>query len=157
MINKPPSIPLPGEGKRGEQGHLGYLLRQAAAAQRQRMERTLADLPITAPQFALLTMLDAYPGCSNADLARLTLLTPQTVSPMVTALERAGLLTRTPHSQHGRIRHLVLSPAGLALLAEAKARVARLEQEMAASLDGAELQLIKRWLASLASGMGCEE
>ncbi|MGL6317983.1 MarR family transcriptional regulator [Aeromonas hydrophila] len=44
-------------------------------------------MAITAPQFALLTMLDAYPGSSNAELARLTLLTPQTVSPMVTSLE----------------------------------------------------------------------
>ncbi|MGL6602901.1 hypothetical protein ACSZN2_15115 [Aeromonas hydrophila] len=56
MINKPPlstelpiPLPAPGEGKRGEAGHLGYLLRQAAAAQRLRMERALADLPITAP------------------------------------------------------------------------------------------------------------
>ena len=82
MINKPLEyraahpLPAPGEGKRGEAGHLGYLLRQAAA-QRLRMERALADLPITAPQFALLTMLDAYPGSSNAELARLTLLTPR--------------------------------------------------------------------------------
>ncbi|MGL6468642.1 hypothetical protein ACSZNP_15270 [Aeromonas hydrophila] len=83
MINKPllstelPSPCPPRRGKRGEAGHLGYLLRQAAAAQRLRMERALADLPITAPQFALLTMLDAYPGSSNAELARLTLLTPR--------------------------------------------------------------------------------
>lgn len=73
----PIPLPAPGEGKRGEAGHLGYLLRQAAAAQRLRMEQALADLPITAPQFALLTMLDAYPGSSNAELARLTLLTPR--------------------------------------------------------------------------------
>ncbi|MGL6464963.1 MarR family winged helix-turn-helix transcriptional regulator [Aeromonas hydrophila] len=160
MINKPPlstelpiPLPAPGEGKRGEAGHLGYLLRQAAAAQRLRMERVLADLPITAPQFALLTMLDAYPGSSNAELARLTLLTPQTVSPMVTSLERSGLLARTPHLQHGRIQQLSLSPAGATLLAEAKARVARLEQELAAPLAEEELLLVKRWLANLASGM----
>lgn len=160
MIDKPlvetglkPETPAPGEGKRGEAGHLGYLLRQAAAAQRLRMERALADLPVTAPQFALLTMLDAYPGSSNAELARLTLLTPQTISPMVTSLERSGLLARTPHAVHGRIQQLSLSPAGAELLAQAKARVALLEQALAAPLDETELQLVKRWLASLASGM----
>ncbi len=160
MIDKPlvetglkPETPTPGEGKRGEAGHLGYLLRQAAAAQRLRMERALADLPVTAPQFALLTMLDAYPGSSNAELARLTLLTPQTISPMVTSLERSGLLARTPHAVHGRIQQLSLSPVGAELLAQAKARVTLLEQALAAPLDETELRLVKRWLASLASGM----
>ena len=71
--NLMPGIPAPGEGKRGEMGYLGYLLRQAAAAYRLKMERALADLDVTPPQFAVLTMLAAYPGHSNADLARVSL------------------------------------------------------------------------------------
>ena len=67
--------------------------------------------------------------------------------------KRSGLLARTPHLQHGRIQQLSLSPAGAALLAEAKTRVARLEQELAAPLAEEELLLVKRWLANLASGM----
>ena len=39
--------PPPGEGKRGEQGYLAYLLRQAQAATRLTMERSLADLGVT--------------------------------------------------------------------------------------------------------------
>lgn len=58
-------VPAPGEGKRGEDGYLGYLLRQAHAAVRLTMERTLADLGVTSPQFAVLTMLKAYPGLSG--------------------------------------------------------------------------------------------
>jgi hypothetical protein len=54
------SIPKPGEGKRGESGHLAYLLRQAAGAVRLRFERNLADLGVTSPQFLVLTMLDSY-------------------------------------------------------------------------------------------------
>ncbi len=46
------SVPRIGEGKRGEAGHLGYLLRQASAAHRLKMERALADLAVTPPQFA---------------------------------------------------------------------------------------------------------
>ena len=99
----PPSIPEPGQGKRGEEGYLGYLLRQASAAQRLRMERAMADVGVTLPQFLVLTMLRAYPGISNADLARLTMLTPQTVSVIVTNLERSGAITRRPHAVHGRI------------------------------------------------------
>ena len=71
--------PPPGEGKRGEQGYLAYLLRQAQAATRLAMERALAELGVTSPQFVVLTMLRAYPGLSGADLARVAMLTPQTI------------------------------------------------------------------------------
>ena len=76
----PPPV---GEGKRGVEGYLGYLLRQAANTHQTRADRALSDLAITSPQFAVLTMLAAYPGQSGADIARLTLLTPQTVSVIV--------------------------------------------------------------------------
>ena len=101
-----PIIPQVGEGKRGENGYLGYLLRQAAGAYRHRVERALADLRVTPPQFSVLTMLAAYPGISNADLARLALLTPQTVSTIVANLERAGAIVRQPHHYHGRIQQI---------------------------------------------------
>ena len=91
-----PVIPRPGEGKRGEAGYFGYLLRQASGTYRLRMERALADLEVTPPQFTIMTMVAAYPGLSGADLARLTLLTPQTVSVIVANLERAGSVARRP-------------------------------------------------------------
>src|SRR5207247_3307299 len=94
--------PPPGEGKRGEQGHLAYLLRQAQAATRLAMERALADLGVTSPQFVVLTMLRAYPGLSGADLARVALQTPQTVGVIIRNLERDGAIRKSPHPIHGR-------------------------------------------------------
>ena len=79
----PPAIPPIEEGKRGPQGHLGYLVRQANVAVRAALERALADTGATTPQFAVLTMIVAYPGISGADLARLTFLTPQTINVIV--------------------------------------------------------------------------
>jgi hypothetical protein len=38
-----PAIPRPGEAKRGPQGYLGYLLRQANTAFRGAMDRALAE------------------------------------------------------------------------------------------------------------------
>ena len=40
------TVPEAGEGKRGEEGYLAYLLRQGAAAVRLRLERALADLGV---------------------------------------------------------------------------------------------------------------
>src|SRR5216684_6689141 len=101
--------PPPGQGKRGEKGYLGYLLRQAQAATRLTLERALADLGVTPPQFAVLTMLKAYPGLSGADLARVALLTPQTVGVIIRNLERDGAIRKTPHPVHGRVQQWTLT------------------------------------------------
>lgn len=144
------SIPRPGEGKRGEQGYLGYLLRQASGAYRLRMDRIMSDLGVTHPQFSVLTMLDAYPGLSNADLARLSVLTPQTVSVIVTNLERMGAITRRPHAVHGRIQHIDVTDSGRQLLAECKKRILAVEKRLRSGLSAEEERTIRRWLVRLA-------
>ena len=143
-------IPAPGEGKRGAEGHLGHLLRQANVAFRTRLERALADTGVTQPQFAVLTMIAAYPGCSSADLARLSLLTPQTVTVIVANLKRDGHLEASPHPVHGRIQRLSLTSHGKTVLGRCKARVQTLEKELAASLSPDEDAVIRRWLAQVA-------
>lgn len=146
------TIPDPGDGKRGAEGHIAYLLRQAAHAGRLRMERALDGLDLTPPQFAVLTMISAYPGCSGADLARLTLLTPQTMSYIVGRLIEAGALRRSPHAVHGRVQRLEPTETGLARLAEARARVDRVEAEMVAGLSSEDEAAVRRWLATLGAG-----
>ena len=145
-----PALPRAGEGRRGEQGRLGYLLRQAGTAFRRRMERALADLAVTPPQFAVLTMLAAYPGASNADIARLSMLAPQTVTVIVVNLERAGVVRRRAHAVHGRIRHIELTAAGTRLLARCRARVRAVERHVVAGLAADEEQVVRRWLVRLA-------
>ena len=143
-------IPKPGEGKRGEAGYLGYLLRQAGVAHRQRFEQDLLEVGVTNPQFAVLTMLTHYPGLSNADLARLSLLTPQTVSVIVANLIRAGLVERRKHAVHGRIQHIDVTETGRELLARCRKPVQRDEQWLAAGLSADEARIVRRWLVGLA-------
>ena len=143
-------VPAVGEGKRGEQGHIGYLLRQAQVAHRQRMEHALADLGLTLPQFSVLTMLVAYPGASGADLARLSLLTPQTVSVIVANLERGGAIERHPHAVHGRIRQIEVTAAGKHLLVRCRSKVKAVEEELLSGLAPADEQAIRRWLVRVA-------
>ena len=147
----PVHVPAPGEGKRGEQGYLGYLLRQAHAAVRLKMERTLADLGVTSPQFAVLTMLNAYPGLSGADVARLTFLTPQTVGVIIRNLERDGAIVMTPHPVHGRIQQWTLTARGSTLLNACRERVIELEKRLASGLDTKAEASIRRWLANVAT------
>lgn len=144
------AVPAVGAGKRGEHGHIGYLLRQAGVAHRIRMERALSELGLTLPQFSVLTMLVAYPGASGAELARLSLLTPQTMSVIVANLERRGAVSRRPHAVHGRIQHIEATAAGRQLLARCRARVTAVETELLRAVSAGEEKIIRRWLVQAA-------
>jgi len=147
------TVPPPGQGKRGEQGYLAYLLRQAQAASRLTLERALAELGATPPQFIILTMLKAYPGLSGADLARVALLTPQTVGVIIRNLERDGAIRKTPHPVHGRVLQWTLTGRGLTLLEKCRQHATALERRLAAGLDPRTLAAIRRWLAKVASDL----
>ena len=144
------SIPRPGEGKRGAEGHLGYLVRQASGLIRLAMERALADLEVTPPQFTVLTMIVAYPGLSGADLARLTFLTPQTINVIVRNLQRAGAIEKTAHAGHGRILQLTVTARGMALLRRCRTRVVEVETRLAELLGREEERTVRRWLSRVA-------
>jgi DNA-binding MarR family transcriptional regulator len=142
--------PPPGSGKRGEDGHIAYLLRQAQAATRLTLERALADLGVTQPQFAVLTMLNAYPGLSGADVARVALLTPQTVGVIIGNLERDGAIQKTPHPVHGRVLQWTLTRLGVGLLDQCRRRVAAVEQRLVTGLSAKAELTIRRWLSRIA-------
>ncbi|MBI2736135.1 MAG: MarR family transcriptional regulator [Rhodospirillales bacterium] len=150
------AVPRPGEGKRGPEGHLGYLVRQANVAVRAAMEKALAGLEVTPPQFAVLTMIAAYPGASGADLARLTFLTPQTINVIVGNLEKAGAIEKSAHAVHGRILQLTATPKGLALLRRCRARVNEIEGRLAGLVGREEERVVRQWLSAVAETLAGE-
>ena len=149
MIRPPP----PGKGKRGEQGYLAYLLRQAQAASRLTIERALAELGVTSPQFVVLTMLRAYPGLSGADLARVALLTPQTVGVIIRNLERDGAIRKTAHPIHGRVLQWTLTRRGTVLLDKCRRHVRVVERRLAAGLSAKSQATVRRWLSKIATDL----
>jgi DNA-binding MarR family transcriptional regulator len=148
--HRPPPV---GQGKRGEQGYLGYLLRQAQAAARLTLERALADLGVTSPQFVVLTMLKAYPGLSGADLARVAILTPQTVGVIIANLERDGAIRKTPHPVHGRVLQWTLTRRGLTLLDKCRRHALALERRLAVGLSAQAETTVRRWLSKVAEDL----
>jgi DNA-binding MarR family transcriptional regulator len=154
--NPAPAIghpPPPGQGKRGEQGYLAYLLRQAQAAARLTMERALADLGVTPPQFIVLTMLKAYPGLSGADVARVALLTPQTVGVIIANLERDGAIRKTPHPVHGRVLQWALTRRGETLLGKCRRHALAVERRLVAGLGAKAQGTVRRWLSKIATDL----
>ena len=146
--------PAPGEAKRGEKGYLGYLLRQAQAATRLTLERALADLGVTPPQFAVLTMLRAYPGLSGADLARVAVLTPQTVGVIIRNLERDGAIRKEPHPVHGRVLQWTLTRRG-SHFARSNAGVTpwRWSGGCSPGFRRSQRLTVRRWLSKIAADL----
>lgn len=144
-------MPVPlGEGFRGQDGRVGYLLRQAQHTLRTAMYQPLAEIGITAAQYSVLSVADAEPGLSGAELARDTMLTPQSVNAIVVHLERAGLLGRRPDGRDQRLRRIYVSRAGREVLAAARPAVWAVEQQMVAALTEAEQATFRRQLTGCA-------
>ena len=150
MVKKPPA---PGEGYRGVEGHLGYLLRQAQHAFATTMEQRLRESGLTRPQFGVLSVLVADPGLSAADLARAAMVTPQAINLLVTALEREGLVRRQHHPTHGRVLQLFATSEGARRVRVAYPTVIELEDRIADGLSERQLSAIKRWLVDVATTM----
>ena len=59
--------------------------------------------PLTVPQYTALSILRDRAGLSNAQLARRSYVTPQSMNEVIAALEREGLVARSPAANHGRV------------------------------------------------------
>jgi DNA-binding MarR family transcriptional regulator len=146
-----------GEGFRGPDGRVGYLLRQAHQAFRAAAQAELAALGLTFPQYSVLSVADAEPGLSGAELARDTMLTPQTTNEIITVLVGAELLERRPDKRDKRLRRLHPTAAGRKLVARARPIVHGVEQRMTSSLSAAEETRLRRSLSACAGNLTAEK
>jgi DNA-binding MarR family transcriptional regulator len=144
------ALPSAGEGKRGAEGHIAYLLRQADGAVRAALDTALAAEKLTTPQFLILNLLDAYPGASGAELARISQLTPQTVNLIVRTLEREELIGRSEHETHGRVLRIELTQSGKKRLQRCKLLADGVERRLLALLDPDSERTVRHWLAAAA-------
>jgi DNA-binding MarR family transcriptional regulator len=101
----------------------------------------------------VLTMLKAYPGLSGADLARVAMLTPQTVGVIIRNLERDGAIRKTPHPVHGRVLQWTLTRRGATLLDRCRRHAHAVERRLAAGLSAKAQTTIRRWLARIAADL----
>lgn len=117
---------------------LGYALKRAQHALRLKMDGVLQPIGLTMAQYAVMCALEAEPGMSNARLARASFVTPQTMQGVLSNLERAGIVARTPDLSNARILRGTLSSKGVKVLSTAHRAVAAVEARLVASV-GSEM------------------
>ena len=144
-------LPKVGEGKRGENGHISYLIRQASAAMKQSFERVLRPMKLTHPQYVVLAIADAYQPLSGAELARITHLAPQTITVITSNLVRDKFLTRESDSTHAKVIRFSITAEGRRVLSQARFRLINVENSFTSELTPSQVSLVRCWLVSVAN------
>ncbi|MFF4474410.1 MarR family winged helix-turn-helix transcriptional regulator [Streptomyces sp. NPDC001599] len=94
----------------------------------------LRPLKVNVPQYTVLRALQQEPGLSGAALARRSMVTPQTMSSVLSNLEGRGLVERQPHPIHQHILEARLTRSGHALVRRADEVVRDIEDLLASRL-----------------------
>jgi len=86
---------------------------------------------LTVPQYAALLALSEHPGAPAAELARLCLVTPQTMTTILQNLVAMGLVERTPHQWQRNVLENQLTETGRSKFREANKSAVAVEQMLA--------------------------
>lgn len=135
---------------------IGYNLKITQHRLRQRLDAELARVGITAPQNAVLLAIAGNPRISNAELARAAFVTPQTMQAILVNLDRAGLIARSPHPEHGRVIMTELTTAGQKAVADGAQAADVVERQMLSRLSAEEARLLCELLKRCAAALDSE-
>ena len=122
---------------------------------RRRLREALGQHGLSLPEYTTLSVLRARGGLSNAQLARRSLITPQSMSEVLASLSGRNLILRQAAPDHGRVIRTELTRAGTRVLAVCDRALDELEREMLQALgerDRAGLLHITRRLRPHARG-----
>jgi DNA-binding MarR family transcriptional regulator len=112
---------------------------------------------LTVPQYTTLSVLLSRSGLSNAQLARRSYITPQTMSEVIGALEEKGLVQRAPDPGHRRILRITVTPKGRRVMAKCDNAVNEMEEQMLAELSEGDrdelLQALRSCVHMLGAGL----
>jgi DNA-binding MarR family transcriptional regulator len=123
---------------------ISYVVGRLDRALRREIGALVAPHGLTVPQYTALSILRDRAGLSNAQLARRSYVTPQSMNEVIAKLERDGLVARSPAANHGRVLEMALTPAGHEVLKRCDDAVTEMESRMLADLDDdARAELLK--------------
>jgi DNA-binding MarR family transcriptional regulator len=117
----------------------------------------VARYGLTTLQFTTLSVLSRHGApLSTSQLARRAFMTPQSMSEVIHALERNGLIKRNPHPNHRRTLPATLTAKGRRLLAECEQAISEFEDSMLIGFSekdrAAFLDMVKAAVRNLGGG-----
>ena len=133
---------------------LSYLIGRLDRMLRRRLGVAIEPHGLTLPAYTALSIVSAQDGLSNAQLARRSLITPQSMSEVLALLVDRGYVRRRPSPGLGRVIHTELTPAGVRVLRCCDEAVDEVEKQMLAELDGVDAASLKNALVCCGRALG---
>jgi DNA-binding MarR family transcriptional regulator len=132
---------------------IAYLVKHVESFVRRGLDERKTDKGITTMQYTSLSLVARYPDQSSAQLARRTFVTPQSAQTMVQALERRGLVERTPDPENQRILRIRLTDRGHEVMAIADRTVDEMEAQMLTGVDPQTVEVLRAALQHVARNL----
>jgi DNA-binding MarR family transcriptional regulator len=111
-----------------------YLVGRVDRVVRRAIHDVVRDHGLSVNQYTALSVLGHRVGLSNAQLARRSLVSPQSANEVLQSLEQQGLVRRRAHPEHGRILQTRLTAEGRRTLEACNRQVRAVESTMVAGL-----------------------
>ena len=121
------------------------LLREVQVATRQALEEAIRDADLTVSQANVLTELAYGKARSNAELARVHSVTPQTMIEILASLERRGLISRMTKLA-GRAMPAELTREGHSSVLSVHRAMRSVEERLLSSLSRDDVSRLRRLL-----------
>ena len=135
---------------------VSYVVARLERAMRQAINERVREYDLTTLQYTTLSVLGRRGQLSNAQLARRSYMTPQSMSEVIVTLESRGLIERSPHPNHRRVLPARLTRKGREVLAACDDAVDGAEEEMMADLSPAQraqlLETLKTCVRAMHAG-----
>jgi DNA-binding MarR family transcriptional regulator len=133
---------------------LSYVIGRLDRVLRRRLIAALEPTGLTLPAYTTLSVLRTRDGLSNAQLARRSLVTPQSMSEVLARLEQKGLIRRDPDPDHARVLRVELTGAGHEALVLCDGVVDEIEETMLGHLSEGEREQLAAWMTGCVRMLG---
>jgi DNA-binding MarR family transcriptional regulator len=121
-----------------------------------RLSTAVEPSGLTLPAYTALSVLRTEDGLSNAQLARRSLVTPQSMSEVLALLVEHGYVRRRAEPDHGRVIRTELTKAGLRALDRCDRAVDAVERELLRDLDAREVAGLRDLLSRCGRALSME-
>jgi len=125
-----------GSGVPALDGSPSHLLHRALQVSLDIYAETFGDSDLTQRQYAVLSAVEAQEGLTQTDLVRATGIDRSTLADMAARMIAKGLLARERSQADARANAVRLTEAGVAVLAEARPRMAQADERLMRLVSG---------------------
>jgi DNA-binding MarR family transcriptional regulator len=132
-----------------EEPRLSYLVGRLERVLRRRLAEAIEPAGLSLPAYTALSVLRVHDGLSNAQLARRSLVTPQSMTEVLAQLVELGYVRRRPDPDHGRIIRAHLTAAGRRALQRCDVSVDAVERDVFGELNAEERAVLSTVLLRL--------